>query len=136
MQGILFKPDMIKATAEDIKTVTRRLVKFHTDDGHRTYQHVYPHPNGGFTFTDAPLNRQQLSVIQGATKTGLMPRYKVGEIVYIKELWAVWSALDNKKPSEINCKENVWYPLGSDLIHVPLWVGKLRTPLMSKFNKI
>lgn len=125
MQGILFKPDMIKAIVEDRKTVTRRVVKFHTEDGHRVYKWVYPHPKGGFTFCDAQVNEQQLSVMQGASKIGLMPRYHVDEVVYIKEVWATDAYWDNRSPVEIPDTVEIWFPQEVK----PVWVGRMRSPL-------
>ena len=55
------------------------------------------------------------------------PHYKVSEVVYIKEAWAVGEQWDNKKPSEIDPLTAVWYPTENNV--KPLWVGRLRSPL-------
>jgi len=75
MKGILFKPDMIKAIAEGRKTVTRRVIKPTVD-----YQNCVrwkidlPIATGAFIFT-----------AKDGTTANISPRYRVGEVVYIKE---------------------------------------------------
>lgn len=72
MKGILFKPEMIKAVVEGRKTQTRRVIK--------------PHPSKSFVtkLQDCwAFDKDGKSVDLGVEFR--VPRYKIGEIVYIKE---------------------------------------------------
>jgi hypothetical protein len=90
MNGILFKPDNHLAIREYRKTVTRRIVDFKLPDSHRVYKYVYPHPNGGYSFQDFP---SPSGMAEPICKVGKMPRYHVGEIVYIKEAYEFYNCL-------------------------------------------
>ena len=62
MQGILFKPEMIKAIVEGRKTVTRRVMQHQPTLMDKVYYKAFKKDYGG-----------------------RKPRYQVGETVYIKE---------------------------------------------------
>lgn len=53
----------------------------------------------------------------------------MGNWLWVKEAWAVDALWDNKKPSEINPLASVWYFAATDLLDIPLWVGKKRPSL-------
>ena len=75
MKGILFKPDMIKAIVEGRKTVTRRAIKPQVDCQNCVRWRIdLPIATGAFIFT-----------AKDGTKVNISPRYRVGEVVYIKE---------------------------------------------------
>ncbi len=77
MNGILFKPDMIKAIRDGRKTVTRRLSglkEINIEPDKWLLPPVYNYANKSWEFTTP--NYETISV---------KPRYKVGEGVYIKE---------------------------------------------------
>lgn len=116
---------MHQAIREGHKSITRRL------DG---LKEINQNPNNWIVVPqEQTIGVSKDVFIFHDTKTkghiDIRPRYKIGDIVYIKEAWAVWSKLDNLKPSKINHKQDVWYALGADLLHISLWVGKLRTPM-------
>lgn len=88
MKGILFKPDMIQAILDHRKTQTRRAIKPQpqTDgiDGYDVeFGHYYP------TKIDKDGNQYPGEQVLGLYSTdgerGWLPRYQVGETVYIKE---------------------------------------------------
>ena len=72
MKGILFKPDMIQAIIEGRKTQTRRVIK------PQPKADLIKHANSSYWIsglTDDTYERVHI------------PRYQVGETVYIKEAW-------------------------------------------------
>jgi len=77
MKGILFKPDMIKAIAEGRKTVTRRRI----DIDPLGWELSGFNEGGLLDFGVVHFWRKDYNS-QGLT---LKPKYKVGEVVYIKE---------------------------------------------------
>ena len=92
MKGILFRPWKIKAMAEhpDIVTVTRRVIKPQPIDcvaelkRHSEYLDYY------IPYTT---DRKVANDNEGYRKDdcGYVPRYQVGEIVYVKEAWCAGS---------------------------------------------
>jgi len=133
MKSLLFTADVLKAKLRVLETgeaQTRRLSglkeinknpggwEISKWDGEYTYA-----MNGGFQFLMKPL-----LAVKGNLKA-ILPRYQVGDVVYIKEAWAAGEQWDNRKPSEISHLSAIWYPHGADLLHIPMWVGKMRSPL-------
>ena len=114
MKGIMFKPDMHKAIMEGRKTVTRRL------DG---LKEINEHPGewyrvmgwggcedflfgtdarklfkaGAFLFTHHPTCDSTLGV-------EVKPRYRVGEVVYVKEAYSHYGNTFNAGVSVANLK--------------------------------
>jgi len=76
MNGILFKPDMIKEIVEGRKTQTRRVIK----DPRRHFNQY----NKGLSIGD--IQRE----IELNLKPNFPSRYQVGEVVYIKEAFRVY----------------------------------------------
>lgn len=121
MKGILFKPEMVKANNEGRKTVTRRLaglkeINLNPDKWLKPPVYDFGYHAWSFFTPDSKV-------------VWIKPRYHVGEVVYVKEAWAVDALWDDRKPSEIDPHASVWYPTNADLMNMPLWVGKLRTPM-------
>jgi len=109
MQGILFKPDMIKAIVEGRKTVTRRVIKPQLEHFHYTTDAQYPClPDG----------------------EQIQPRYKAGETVYIKEAWATYQANDDWTIPQIPDKATIFYKLDDPDGFSP--IGKWRSPMFLK----
>ena len=71
MKGILMKPDMIQAIAEGRKTVTRRLFS----------------PQPVLSISDEQFKKNL--AMSKSLHTGFGQRYRVGEIVYVKEAWEI-----------------------------------------------
>jgi len=104
MKGILVKPDMHKAIREGRKTQTRRLAglkEINQEPDKWKYRSIANIPSGFFFLSDDGLERT------------IHPRYQVGEVVYIKEAWAVIKLHDSLKPSEIPAYGRLprWYKL-------------------------
>lgn len=83
MKGILFKPDMHHAIREGRKTVTRRIIN--PQPGDKLWQETFP--SGAIGWKS---NRTH----QYGNQTAHFPRLNVGEILYIKEAWALLSEKD------------------------------------------
>lgn len=83
MKGILFKPDMIEAILKGRKTVTRRLGKF--------YKAYDIFPNG----------KREVEAEQTIANMKL-PKYKKGEIIYVKEPYIHTSEALNIHPTDEN----------------------------------
>jgi len=79
MKGILFKPDMIKAIVKGRKTVTRRRI----DIDPLGWELSGFNEGGLLDFGVVHFWRKDYTS-QGLT---VKPKYKVGEVVYIKEVW-------------------------------------------------
>ncbi len=100
MKGMLMKPDMHLATRELRKTVTRRVCY-----GQRELSNIHDFP------------------VRNA-------RYQVGEVVYIKEAWAISSAYDFSEPSDEMIKGDPTVPIHFMLDgEKPEWCGRVRSPM-------
>ena len=113
MKGILFKPDMHKAIEEGRKTQTRRVIKELEEPDKWVFEPQY----GWF--------RQYKDDFSAFTLV-IKPRYQVGEVLYIKEAWAVNPTYDDLKPSQIPHDAFVTYL--NDRYNAML-IGKKRSPL-------
>lgn len=124
MKGILFRPDMIKAIVEGRKTQTRRLDGLKEINQEPDSWELSGFNKGGLpdfgVFHFWSINNKELPVVTAK------PRYRVGEVVYIKEAWAVNPTYDDLKPSEIPSPAFVTYL--NDRHNVVL-VGRNRSPL-------
>ncbi len=107
MKGIMFRPEMAVAVRNGSKTVTRRIIKPQPNHFHYTSDAQYPcKPDG-----------EQIN-----------PKYQVGEVVYIKEAWAVSFAWEGTKPRDMPPSIRLYFK-DSD-IDIPL--GKWRSPMFLK----
>ncbi len=77
MNGILFKPDMIKAIREGRKTVTRRLSGLKEFNQELDKWFFIERKEGGIFLFGS----------NDGGKLIFKPRYQIGEVVYIKEAW-------------------------------------------------
>ena len=130
MQGILMKPDMIQATVERRKTNTRRAeaglreINQNPDDWEapiKVVNNAYPAKVGDWLFQ----HKTQLALCVIAR-----PRYHVGETVYIKEVWAVNTLYDHRKPRDIPVgysQSPIWYSNDRDIDSALR--GRWRSPL-------
>ncbi len=83
MKGILMKPDMIQATVDLRKTVTRRVVKFRKPPNPKSSLSVM-----GRVYSVGDMQRELELIDKGIIKISpSIARYQVGETVYIKEAW-------------------------------------------------
>lgn len=121
MNGILFKIDMIRAIQENRKTVTRRC-----DQLKEINQFL---ADWSCKFVD---DRFYLSASSGK-QIAVKPKYKVGQIVYIKETYALDKGFDSFTPSEIAIGGieglDIWYKLDDELRR-SLTRGRWRSPMM------
>lgn len=129
MKGILFKPDMIQAIVTGKKTVTRRLSGLdiiNKEPDLWVYHSERSVPGfGRFTFSydnQKPYSRETAIV---AVKS----LYHPGETVYIKEAWATEGQYNHLKLSEIPHTAKIWYLFDGDLMNIPEWVSRFRSPL-------
>uniref|UniRef100_A0A6M3JLV5 Uncharacterized protein n=1 Tax=viral metagenome TaxID=1070528 RepID=A0A6M3JLV5_9ZZZZ len=80
MQGILFKPEMIQAIEDGRKTVTSRL---------NGLREINKEPDKWELFVHTPDDEGRVwfsnQLVEGSNTIVVKPRYKVGEVVYIKE---------------------------------------------------
>jgi hypothetical protein len=128
VKGILFKNDMIKAIEEGRKTQTRRLAglgeinkepdRWEVSKWEGEYTRTF---KGAFQFIRNPLLANQNGLL------AVMPRYQVGETVYVKEAWYTEKEFDSLSPSELSpaacC---IWYKLTENLIGI---AGRQRSPM-------
>ncbi len=118
MKGILMKPWKVKATADGIATVTRRLAglkEINQEPDKWKYRPTANIPRGFFFMSDDGLKRT------------VHPRYQVDELVYMKEVWAVDRIYDHLKPRDIPIDVRRYFP-GDPLLRYG-HAGKWRSPL-------
>lgn len=93
---ILFNTEMIQAILKDRKTTTRRIVK--------------PQPDRIYWYQDgqpAKIRDSEYSVIMpDGQYTTIKPKYKPGDILYVRETWAFMCCLD--------CENCIFNPVPGD----------------------
>ncbi len=105
MKGILFKPDMIKAIKEGRKTQTRRVMQNQPIEMDKVYYKAFRKDFGG-----------------------RIPRYQVGEVVYIKEAFALHPAAKElgypivfyKERGDVTSELNRW----KSPLFMPAWAAR------------
>jgi hypothetical protein len=109
---ILFSGPMVRAILDGRKAQTRRVVKFSkpfTD--HASWMACYPHPNGGWIFTDQPLPervRDEWIAAMGAGRDGkLCPYGQPGDRLWVREMWQALEpeAIGAHKPCPSICPQ-------------------------------
>ena len=122
MRSIMFRPDMIKAIREGRKTVTRRLdglkeINKEPDNWSLVAwqgRHTTDFAKGSVLFESAECQKV------------IKPRYRVGEIVYIKEAWSTENQYNHLKPRDIPRTAKIFYLLDG---YDPFTMGKVRSPM-------
>lgn len=108
MRGMMFRPDMHKAIKDNLKTVTRRLdnLKELNQEPERWIIEGWH-----YSLTAKFSKGARLFLRDDGVSKIIKPRYHVGEIVYIKEVWATEERLDHLSSSEIGGAAIVplWY---------------------------
>lgn len=126
MKGVLFKPSSIKAIAEGRKTQTRRLsgleeINKYPDDWMqplKAFRNMKLVNQGDFLFQHK--NTLSLCVVA-------RPRYKFGEVIYVKEAWYTDKEFDSLIPSELPPDlASIWYEINEDNFEM---AGRLRSPM-------
>lgn len=128
MNGILMKPDMIKAIIEDRKTQTRRGIKELNQEPDR-WEYIRTNKDGRVLFWVKADDPEQ--DIDKRIKL-IKPRFHVGEVVYIKEAWATEKRFDSKPPSFFGDAATVpiWWKFNDDIPEtMGLDCGRWRSPL-------
>ena len=88
MKPILFNTEMVRAILEGRKTVTRRIVK-----PQPTYS-----PRDGFSYKGRAYGTDLPPTVKGAGyNLRCAAPYKVGDVLYVRETWNWYRAIDNKK---------------------------------------
>ncbi len=125
MKGILFKTDMIQAIIDGRKTVTRRLGRLKEinkePDKWRVISHIQA--DGTWLFFTS-LDRETASAEE---ERFIKPRYRVGEIIYIKEAWATENKHNHLPPREIPRTARIFYLLNEP--YDPFTIGRKRSPM-------
>jgi hypothetical protein len=121
MKGILFTQEMITDIVREVnpKIVTRRLGGL---------KYINEQPN--YWRLDVLLDNDVACFLPKGSRDPInlvfiKPRYHAGEVVYIKEAWAVAKEFDSLSPTMLSPDTDVWFKneLGGD------FVGRWRSPL-------
>lgn len=127
MKPILFNTEMVKAILKGIKTQTRRLIK----EAESSYKFV-----GWCTDTTGNTNKVGCALFKdNSTVVYIKPKYKIGDILYVRETWSTHRTVESKgelmycyKADDIDLKteclegeNNRWYPS----IHMPKEASRL-----------
>jgi hypothetical protein len=128
MKGILFKPAMHTAIREGRKTVTRRLDHLKTVNVIPDKWHVYKRPDGDWLFVDAELPGNVIPEVM-LSVYGKKPRYKVGDVVYIKEAWVEMVCVASTEKGKGRGESNILYKLTADDTEKRILQGHWKSPL-------
>jgi hypothetical protein len=118
MNGILFKPDMIKAIIEGRKTVTRRLSGLKEINNQPDLWYLVASLGGKFYFSQ----KYDKEPIEDIT---VKPRYHVGETVFIREAWRTLKYYESYPPNNIPSDTSIDF---KDSQSIYPW-GRWRSPL-------
>lgn len=120
--GILYTPENIRAIAEKRKWMTRRVIVPQPESTAMCPVHVCKDaasPSGYSFFSD------RIGTVR------IQPRYRVGDILYVKEAWGVFD-VDADEDIAIGYVEVdgvTWFKDRAKELHGDYRVGKLRSPL-------
>src|SRR3990167_2451452 len=122
MKGILFTPDNRQKIIDNLKTQTRRAIKeLKEPDKWELVPWKYKMTGKvttGFFFKND----------DGAERV-IRPRYRVGETVYVKEVWALDKQFDGQAYSKLPDPENVRIYLKNDPLLRFGYAGHWRSPM-------
>ncbi len=123
MKGILFKPEMTQAIREGRKTVTRRIMNPQPSEFTTKITVI----DNNFYYQDTPSGRSRILERR---------RYRVGEVVYIKEAWHYLNIEENKAtPYDFGIEfadgEILWWTDNGNEMNYPL-DEKMRSPIFLK----
>lgn len=93
MKGICFIPPLYDVTIKEIKDQTRRIVVCPPN----AYGGLQAHLNDGKIFRIVALDENERSEKKDGSEWLVKPKYKVGDIIYLKE------------PYKITHSHNIWY---------------------------
>ena len=121
MKSILMKPEMHLAVRENRKTITRRLDGLKEINKEPDDWRCYKSADGKYWIAHRERDKHQHYP---------KPRYKVDDVVYIKEAWATEKQYDHLKPSEIPHSAYIHF-VADGVGDYPLCIvlGRLRSPL-------
>jgi len=132
MKGIIFKPESVAAILSGDKTQTRRLVKHQ------------PSEPDGWAWNLAEGKAASIMLTAGPEEGRVQwPRYRVGEMVYLKEGWRIADRLPGYRFALVryrNSRANVYAVPDRDWdrpisqvaqawrspLHMPAWASRLR----------